>query len=275
MMFLTRKALSMGVLILALGGITGCLTVGFMTKREAVAIVDHALAQSGCTRQDVGIDSSYGVTVDRFQFQAKEYEVTVDTTHDQDRVEKSYRRGRKKNERNINIPWSAVTRVIAKGSNLPYGETSYQSVQFFFMTRDAKGDMIEDSYIIGGLVQNVAYVRDAVSELALAIKTLAGLEPAARGDYERRYSADYGTSHAWKTTTPTGTAATTAPALQDPQPLATPPRESRPTAVAVPPSNNEDATERELRKLKDLKDQGLISDEVYKERQMEILKAGS
>ena len=263
------------VLAMALGPFIGCRTLGFMTKREAVVIVDHALSQAGATRQDIGIDSSYVVTVDRFIFQSKEYEVTVDATHDQDRVEKSYRRGRKKNERNINIPWSAVTRVVAKRANVAYGETGYQAVQFFFMRRDAKGDLMEDSYLISGLVQNADYVRDAVSELVLAIKTLAGLEPAARGGYEHRYSADYGTSPAWKSSTVTvGAPAprTSSPANDD--------RDTPSTVVPRPepaptPTPSSDATERELQKLKDLKERGLISDEVYKERQMEILKGAA
>lgn len=263
-----KKAFAAGILISALAGMTGCVSTGYMTRQEAVVILDHALTQSGCNRQDIGVDSSYVITTERFLFQSKEYEVTVDTTHDQDRVEKSYRRGRKKNEHNINIPWSAVTRVIAKGSDVPYGESRYQAVQFFFMTRDAKGEMIEDSYTIDRLVQNADYTRDAVSELSLAIKTLSGLEPAARGDYARRYSADDGTAPAWKNTPQTSIT----PARTQ-EPAYKPPREPSPTTTTEQQPDTGDATERELRKLADLHKQGLISDEVYKERQMEILKA--
>ena len=173
------------------------MTPGIMTKREAVAIVDHAMREAGFNKQDVGRDSAFSISVERFKYRATEYDVAIDTTHEQDQVNKVYRRGRKKGDRIIDIPWNAVTRVIVKAAPRLYADSRGQAVEFFYVTRGAAG-LAEESFVIGELAPTTPSGRDAAADLTLAIKVLSGMEPAARDDYAHRGVYDYNDDAAWQ-----------------------------------------------------------------------------
>ncbi len=253
--------------------ISGCITPGIMTKREAVAIVDHAMSQVGFNKRDVGRDSTFSISVERFKYRATEYEVAIDTTHEQDQVDKVYRRGRKKGDRTIDIPWNAVTRVIVKSTPRLYADSSSQAVEFFYVTRDSIGNLVEESFVIGELPPTTPSGRDAVSDLVLAIKVLAGIEPAARDDYAHRGVYDYETYPAWQNNTEQGVAPASDVSTQPRAASSGVTNEVRQTQRLDSPRASSDDSELELKKLRDLYDRGLITDDVYKERQLQILRS--
>ena len=254
--------------------ISGCMTPGIMTKREAVAIVDHAMSQVGFNKRDVGRDSAFSISVERFKYRATEYEVAVDTTHEQDQVDKVYRRGRKKGDRTIDIPWNAVTRVIVKSTPRLYADSSNQAVEFFYVTRDSTGNLVEESFAIGELAPTTPSGRDAVSDLVLAIKVLAGIEPAARDDYAHRGVYDYDTYPAWQNNAERGVTPASDVSSQPRAASSGVTNEARQTnRLDSPRTSSTDDSELELKKLRDLYDRGLITDDVYKERQLQILRS--
>ena len=254
--------------------ILGCVTPGIMTKREAVALVDHAMSQSGFNKRDVGRDSAFSISVERFQYRATEYEVAVDTTHEQNQVDKVYRRGRKKRDRTIDIPWNAVTRVIVKSTPRLYVDSSHQAVEFFYVTRDSTGNLVEESFVIGELAPTTPSGRDAVSDLVLAIKVLAGIEPAARDDYAHRGVYDYDTYPAWQNNVEQGVAPASDVSSRPRSASSGVTNESRQTnRLDFPRTPSSEDAEQELKKLRDLYDRGLITDDVYKERQLQILRS--
>jgi hypothetical protein len=254
-------------------GMVGCMTLGVMTKREAVAIVDHAMNQAGFNKQDVGRDSTFSISVDRFKYRATEYEVVVDATHEQDQVDKIYRRGRKKGDRNIDIPWNAVTRVVIKSASPLYADASHQAVEFFFVNRELTGSLAEESFTIGGLTPTAPSDHDAIADLSLAIKVLAGIEPAAHDDYDHRRVYDYDNNPAWQNTTEAGMAPAAGAFSGSRAASSGTTNEVRPTNPSNPPRASSDDAEQELKKLRDLYDRGLITDDVYKERQLQILRS--
>jgi hypothetical protein len=250
------------------------MTPGIMTKREAVAIVDHAMRQAGFNKQDVGRDSVFSISVERFKYRGTEYEVAVDTTHEQDQVDKVYRRGRKKGDRTIDIPWNAVTRVIVKSNPRLYVDSSSQTVEFFYVTRGTTDNLVEESFVIGELSPNTQSDRDVVSDLVLAIKVLAGIEPAARDDYAHRGVYDYDNDPAWHNNAEEGGAPAAGVSSRPGAAASGETNEVRQTNRSDSPrAPSSDDSEQELKKLRDLYDRGLITDDVYKERQLQILRS--
>ena len=145
-------------------------------------------------------------------------------------------------------PWTALSKVfIKKQYHAGYVEEVGQYVVFLFEQRDQHGRILEDSFSIGEIRPDVDRSRDFAYDVALSLKTLAGFVlPASYASYDYYYRDSR-------------------------QRWATPPPISSDTPSAFDRTAPSPDKDKELRDLKDLHDRGLVTDEVYKSRQLEIL----
>ena len=239
----------------------GCMTpVGQMTRRDAAQIVANAAEKSVNDDRDARISwkRKYSITADQFYCKTERFDAVWEKRIlENGSTTNSWTRGKKMDERVVNIQWRVVTRVVTSDPR-PFSDSAKASVEFFYTTHKPNGDLMYESFVIQGLFRDSDVARNAVGELALAIKVLAGIEPAA----PERYSSSRQPYSYWLGSSPDR------PGVRSGDGEEVRPSSSRPMDVR----QLSGSTEEKLRKLKDWYDQKLITLDVYEESQREVLK---